>query len=129
METIRDVLELTFLKNSVKMKTMRVCVCSWNSIRNYNKQRLHKCELNSSRANCLCIVKSQQNTYIYHLIFFAVYNCFVSTMAAKFIIILVLALDLCEPSVSSDIEDAFRHHQVVPHAVNVVPLEGMKVKP
>lgn len=50
-------------------------------------------------------------------------------MEAKFIITFVLALNLCEPTVSSDIEDAFRHHQVVPHAVNVVPLEEMKVTP
>lgn len=50
-------------------------------------------------------------------------------MAIKFFLTFVLALNLCEVTLSSDIEIAFTHHQVIPHAVNVAPQEEMEVKP
>lgn len=94
-------------------------------------RRLRKCVVSSSRSNCLRVAKRQPSAYIYQVfsLQFPVHNCFGSTMAIKFFLTFVLALNSCEVTLSSDIEYAFTHHQVKPHAVNVVPQEELKVNP
>lgn len=49
-------------------------------------------------------------------------------MATKLLIAFVVALNLCELAVSSEVEDAFSRHRVVPDAVDVAPQDEIKVK-
>lgn len=49
-------------------------------------------------------------------------------MATKYLIIFVVALNLCEFAMSSDVAKAFVGNEVVPDAVDAAPQEEIKVE-